>query len=61
MRLRNGFQTTLVLERHDVFANFQHTKKTVGAGLPAMASYQPTNQLTDRPLSRASPLPQDVR
>jgi len=27
MRLQNRFQTTLVLERHDDFANFQHINK----------------------------------
>jgi len=33
MRLRGRFQTTLVLEPHDVFANYQHTINQCGSGL----------------------------
>jgi len=33
MRLRDRFQTTLVLEPHDGFANFQHVQNNCGSGL----------------------------
>jgi hypothetical protein len=36
---------------------FDPTQKNVGAGLPAIAVYQPTYSVTDIPPSRASPAP----
>ncbi|PMU07853.1 hypothetical protein C1Y11_25305 [Pseudomonas sp. FW305-20] len=58
MRLRNWFQTTLVLERHDGYAILQSASNTVGASLLAIAVCQSTSISTDTPLSRAGSLPQ---